>query len=1689
MRIARIFCLAALLVWAEIISGFCQSAKSIQPGDLFAISFGNEIWRLPANKRDGIGESFVLPPAGGALWGIAVDANRVLYYAYRINDNEFVARLNSDGASEVLGVISAQNAAVKFFLSDIIAGPTGNVYVAYRSRSSADCWIARFGPDKKVIDMQNGQEVTDAFRSTAIPVPFGSSLAVNSKDQIYFAAQPRLLQPPTVYRVPFGSPAVSVGTITNLRGIVFTDDDRFFGAQTTSTPGRINLLRINLPAAGKSEQPGERYQILGSEKITEQEGNGGLENPGDKKVGLTGQGIFIVVDPTDPVTGSTIPWRELESPFGGKSDANVAVAPGAPVFGPPFIDSSFDIYPVHEIFSEADYQKAVIEGLFENFAPDTAEPIISSIGEFVHDEIDLNLGGPLPLTFARHFGGLAGASAESRGIYPAADSPMGANWVHNFFILLKKVDSTNVIVHYLGGAHIYFRKSGAAWSMNQPGLSYKGTPYPLVESGSKLKMTDPWTRIIYTFEFAGMADGAVRAIESISDRNGNSHTLAYNPDSTLASVEDGLGRRLNFTYTTSAGKPRIVEVSDQTGRTIRFGHTEARLTSFTDARGKTTTYGMNARGQIESFTLPAGNTPVKNSYAADSDKVIAQTDGAGATTKIVYNTGNTVVTDPLGNTRTQHFDSQLRFARFSDEAGKTLQFGYDSSQRKTSTVDRLGDTSMVAYDAVSGKVTSRTDYAGQTWKYTYSPQSQDGFAFFVLSRIDYPNGKKDEFSYDARGNLVSLRDRAGHLWSYTYNDRGQVLTATNPEGGRTTFVYNPDGTLASRQDAAGNATQFGYDALKRLTSLTRPDGNRVEYTYDANDNLLALVNEKGKTTRYAYDDNNNLASLTDPLGGTWTFSYDGNDNLTEATDPLGKKMSFTYDALQRVKSAADRNGNTTQYAYDPRSRLVSRTDAAGKVWTFGYDDDNLPLSMTNPLGHTWRFSRDKVGRIASATDPLSNQTRLDYDVLSRLTAVTNPLSETASFAYDDRGQLNRASLPGPIAAAYARNALGRITQLTDPRGKARARNFDNLGRMISATDALGNVTRFGYDSRNRPSAIKLPLGTLSLAYDAVGLITDLSYSDGTRLEYRYDDNNRLTSGSGVSLEYDANGRVTASNGIAATRNAVGRIESLTLAPGKTVSYAYDSRNLLSTVTDWTGGVTRFAYDDAGRLASVSRPNGTTTTYAYDNAGRLTQKVEARASAGLSRIMLTRDGKGQTRRANRDVPLPPMVDPPDRNLAFNDADQISGFDSDALGRLTSDGTRAYTWDLASRLAAYTKGESTVEFGYDALGNRLTRTTEPRPSGSGQSTSRTFVWNYALALPSISIIKEDANPIRFYIHTPGGALMYSMEEVGNARRFYHYDEIGSTLFLTDDSGEITDRYAYSPYGQLVASSGDSDNPFTFVGRWGVMRESSGLYYMRARYYDGSSGRFLSRDPVGVSLGDPKSANPYQYGAQNPARYVDPLGLQVDTAPAPIPGLSDLIRDYLEVGFVGLSLRAKDSDPFYFDRWRGFGFTSIESTDKTARVVWPLELGDIAAEPLYAARLGVGATPDLRFTVEGLLIDQQCFARRGTSPGTCVSADFWDTFWIGATAGAKLAGIDLEGSFIYGQRRLWCPMWEDPKFEQPGFGINFTARLPLEPAPIWLFSDTVPPDRGKGSSWPPDTSIPPAPGADDNPVDQVM
>ncbi len=80
------------------------------------------------------------------------------------------------------------------------------------------------------------------------------------------------------------------------------------------------------------------------------------------------------------------------------------------------------------------------------------------------------------------------------------------------------------------------------------------------------------------------------------------------------------------------------------------------------------------------------------------------------------------------------------------------------------------------------------------------------------------------------------------------------------------------------------------------------------------------------------------------------------------------------------------------------------------------------------------------------------------------------------------------------------------------------------------------------------------------------------------------------------------------------------------------------------------------------------------------------------------------------------------------------------------------------------------------------------------------------------------------------------------------YYLTDGLGSTMATVDSDGDVVNEYTYDVFGETRSESGAQDNEFQFAGQ--QVDGSTGLQYLRARYYDMEIGRFISRDPLAVA-----------------------------------------------------------------------------------------------------------------------------------------------------------------------------------------------------------------------------------------------
>lgn len=399
-------------------------------------------------------------------------------------------------------------------------------------------------------------------------------------------------------------------------------------------------------------------------------------------------------------------------------------------------------------------------------------------------------------------------------------------------------------------------------------------------------------------------------------------------------------------------------------------------------------------------------------------------------------------------------------------------------------------------------------------------------------------------------------------------------------------------------------------------------------------------------------------------------------------------------------------------------------------------------------------------------------------------------------------------------------------------------------------------------------------GATAYAYDALDRLTSVTHPGGKIVTYAFD--------------------------------AVDNRKSLTYPDGKAVNYAYDPANRLSQVTDWLARTTTYSYDSASNLTKTAYPNGASIAFSYDAANRLARVVNSTKNLPLLNLAYTLDNVGNRtalsvdglttnyaydqlneliraqlgalksvwtydevgNRLSQTLPLMKTnysYDADDRLLNAG----LSTFTYDANGnqisktQLGSKQPLVYAYDAANRLVSVAGGTSTSSFTYDGDGNRV----------SQRATAGTYDYlnDVATALP---VALQESGPDGNISYAYGLGLVSESGPTFNY--YYHYDGLGSVVGLTNDAGRAAAAYAYDTWGNPLLSIPDSvgtKNKFRFTGE--ALDPGTGLYYLRARYHDTSTGRMNSVDPLFSVLTRNAALLKYAYAANNPINQIDPTG----------------------------------------------------------------------------------------------------------------------------------------------------------------------------------------------------------------------
>lgn len=908
---------------------------------------------------------------------------------------------------------------------------------------------------------------------------------------------------------------------------------------------------------------------------------------------------------------------------------------------------------------------------------------------------------------------------------------------------------------------------------------------------------------------------------------------------------------------------------------------------FTDADGTTHSFIYNPSTQI--YESPKGKyltlRKVTNGYEMTNKyglKTFFDREAMNGTTgvqfyKIRYQE------DRHGNRITYNYDSNYRLTSITDSSGRMITLTYNT-QGKISQIQFGGRKVVYTYDAnrrlqTVDQYKTATEYSRTQYLY-----NSDG----LLATIIDPNSRKTDFTYNqnflqkvqepsGEGTEKDLPTRPGT--TYTFDIVNQIATITDSEENTTTYYANNNFVTTKIVNASRQATQFVLDNNYNVLETINPDNSKVVNTYDSQGNLLTMTDEEGNQTTYTHDSFSYMKTETDSRGNTSTYDYNQYGDLITITDPKGQKTAFTYDAYGNLKT---------------------KTYSTGTVESYGYDDNgNYLKTVTDPVGNTVTTTTDELGNVTNYVDGKNYETQFRYNQQNKLEKVIDPKLNETTYQYDSSGNLTTITNAKGYTSRYEYSGKNQVTKYTDQLGKTTLIDYDLNGNQTKAVSPSGNVITNTYDELNHLTNVYVNgIQQWSSTYDENGNKKTVTNSQGHLKSYDYYNNgllkqevdgnhtinygyagndflssiNVMVGSSTISLGFTPNQlnqleTLTRNGQSLATfaYNSLGGIESVTygnstsinktidqanrlntltnkLADGRTLdsyTYQYDQNNNIESIVTNNSTIS-YQYDELNQLVFETLLDGTTITYEYDSVGNRTKKV------------VTKDGSSTT-----------------ASYSYNATNQLTAVNGQAYqyddnGNLLNDGEQTYIYDAFDQLIEVcdASGQWIAKFTYDDTGKRTSMTT----------ANRTIYFHY-LQDKVIYETDENNNIIAEYNWDQEGNPV-SMTKNGQTY-FYHVNGHGDVTMLTDGSGNVVAEYQYDAWGNILSQTGTmaSVNPYRYAGY--RYDEETGLYYLMARYYDSSIGRFISKDTFHGFENNPQSLNQYAYANNNPVMYVDPSG----------------------------------------------------------------------------------------------------------------------------------------------------------------------------------------------------------------------
>ena len=627
--------------------------------------------------------------------------------------------------------------------------------------------------------------------------------------------------------------------------------------------------------------------------------------------------------------------------------------------------------------------------------------------------------------------------------------------------------------------------------------------------------------------------------------------------------------------------------------------------------------------------------------------------------------------------------------------------------------------------------------------------------------------------------------------------------------------------------------------------------HNISAKFHQESNRILVTNRKKHTTQIGFCRKGFIGSITTPSGREWIMENEDDGKIKSIINPDGSMFEYFYNQENDIE-CVKRNGEGLIY--------------------LDYKNKNCPELITVHNRET-KIDYNNSHSVTQILDHRKNKIKIQYNDDECIQSIEDEEENKTTFDYSIWDMPDRINYADGSSESYIYNSKGLLEKIISDSGDSNDINYNDNDQPCEISFYDGNHIYHSYNSKNNITSSKNSETTINYKYDDHGRLKQVS-QDNHKINYEYEFND---------------------------------LKKITYPSGNAIQYSYDMDNRLESIIDWEGRKHIFSYNNT--VDKHQFPNGLISAIHFNEIGLPGDIVVRSAQHNFlfyfhyeynkyDQVEIFEDSKfgKRTYIYDEENQLKKVISNKQHlveNFEYDRAanrikcnNLISEYNN--LNQVTSQGNTTFHYDKRGNITEivspnehwqYTfnaqnlliraknhKDETVVTFGYDPIGRRIWKRC-------GEYVTK-FFWMSKRLISEVSYHNLKQINVLEYIYKPNSHTLIAVS-INNVMYFYHTDIIGLPRRISDKNGNIVWESDYSAFGKTFITINSIQNNIRFPGQY--FDEETGLYYNVFRYYSANIGRYISRDPIGISQG----LNLYAYVRNNPINLYDPLGLFIFAA----------------------------------------------------------------------------------------------------------------------------------------------------------------------------------------------------------------